>query len=85
MWLYLCVQGLELDYTHRHEMFAFSASYLFSCPLLNLNLKVLLAFHEKKNQQQKPFDRGLAIFSAIVRTTLTSTRIIKEKFKRPSL
>lgn len=69
---------MELDYIHRHAIFPFSTSDLFSFALLDLNPKVLLALHEKKNQQQKSFDRGLAIFSAIVMTTLTSKRIIKK-------
>lgn len=69
---------MELDYTHRHAVFPFSTSDLFSFALFDLNPKVLLAFHEKKNQPQKSFDRRLAIFSAIVMTTLASKRIIKK-------
>lgn len=58
---------------------AFSTNYLFSFPFLGLDPKVLQAFLEEKNQQQKPFDQGSAIFSAIVMTTLASKRIIKKK------
>lgn len=59
--------------------FAFRTNYSFILPLLGLDPKVLQAFLEEKNQQQKPFDRGLAIFSVIVMTTVASKRIIKKK------
>lgn len=62
-----------------HKPFAFGTNYLFSFPTLGRDPRVLQAFLEEKHQWLRPFVRGLAIFSAIVMTTLASKRIIKKK------